>query len=193
MNVVLVMFRDGERREFPLEEEETVIGRRQDCGLRVPTADVSRRHCIIDTAGRQPEVQDLESANGTFVNGKRVENATLNPGDRLKVGPAVFVVQIDGEPAEISEEDIQSDLVESEESDSPTTATVASPPKPEPKPKSAPKQPAQDDDDDDDVIMDLSEEDLFEVDDDDDDDPISAMEAILDDEDEDEDEDTKKQ
>ena len=175
MKVVLVMFRDGQRREFPIEGEEIVIGRRQDCGLRVQTGDVSRRHCMIEVNAGAVEIQDLESANGTFVNGKRVEHATLTAGDKVKVGPVTFIIQIDGEPENISAEHVGDSAVDLEGSDAPTTATR----------KTEPKGGT---DDDDDVIMDLSEEDLFDTgdDDDDDDDPLTEMESILDDEDEDE-------
>lgn len=177
MKVVLVMFRDGQRREFPIEGEEVVIGRRQDCGLRVQTGDVSRRHCMIEINANEVEIQDLESANGTFVNGKRVEQATLTAGDKVKVGPVTFVVQIDGEPENISAEHVGDSAVDLEDTDAPTTATR----KTEPKSKKS-----SGDEDEDDVIMDLSEEDLFDTGDDDDDDPLTEMESILDDEDEDE-------
>jgi pSer/pThr/pTyr-binding forkhead associated (FHA) protein len=101
MRVVLVMFKDGQRREFPLRGTRTVLGRAHDCDLRIPTRDVSRRHCEIEISSAAAIVRDLGSSNGTYVNGRRVAEATLNPGDRLTVGPVVFVLQIDGKPAEI--------------------------------------------------------------------------------------------
>lgn len=101
MNVVLVMFKDDKRRDFPLSEETAVLGRRQDCALRIPTRDVSRQHCELVQQGGQLTVKDLGSSNGTYVNGKRVAEAELHPGDHLKIGPVTFTVQIDGEPADI--------------------------------------------------------------------------------------------
>lgn len=106
MDVVLVMFKDKQRREFPLQGERTVLGRRQDCDLRVPTKDVSRQHCAVEVEGDKLVVKDLGSANGTFVNGKRVAEQALKPGDRVRVGPVTFVVQIEGKPAEISPKDL---------------------------------------------------------------------------------------
>ena len=107
MDVVLVMFKDGERREFPVSEKRTILGRRQDCHLRIPTRDVSRRHCEIAPGEKRSEliVRDLGSSNGTYVNGKRVAEAILKPGDRLTVGPVTFVIQIDGKPADIKPQD----------------------------------------------------------------------------------------
>jgi pSer/pThr/pTyr-binding forkhead associated (FHA) protein len=105
MNAVLVMFWKGEKREFPLKDGATVIGRRQDCQLRVPTQDVSRQHCEIRVERNTLTVRDLGSANGTYVNGKRIAEQKLAPGDRLGIGPVVFIVQINGAPARIKPED----------------------------------------------------------------------------------------
>ncbi len=107
MQVILVMFKDGQRREFPLSAEKTVLGRRPDCGLRIPTRDVSRQHCALHIQGNSLIVKDLGSSNGTYVNGRRVAETKLRAGDRLQVGPVVFVVQVDGKPAKITPADAQ--------------------------------------------------------------------------------------
>ncbi|NUQ50905.1 MAG: FHA domain-containing protein, partial [Phycisphaerae bacterium] len=99
MKVVLVKFRGDQRRDFALGPDKTVVGRATECTLRVPARDVSRRHCEIEVAGGRVLVRDLGSSNGTFLNGKRITEAQLNPGDRLTIGPVTFVVQIDGKPA----------------------------------------------------------------------------------------------
>jgi len=101
MQAVLVMFRaDGERRSFSITRDMTVIGRREDCDLRVPLGDVSRKHCRLVRDGDTLKVEDLGSSNGTFLNARRVQEALLSPGDSIQVGPVVFVLQIDGEPAD---------------------------------------------------------------------------------------------
>src|SRR6266550_2352909 len=101
MQVVLVMFRqDGERRSFSISRDVTVIGRREDCDFRIPLGEISRKHCRLIKNGEVVKVEDLGSSNGAFCNGLRVQEADLNPGDTLQVGPAVFVVQIDGTPDE---------------------------------------------------------------------------------------------
>ena len=48
------------------------------------------------------KVKDLGSSNGTYINNGRVEEAPLQAGDRLAVGPIVFTVQVDGMPSEIA-------------------------------------------------------------------------------------------
>src|SRR5439155_12355489 len=101
MQVVLVMFRpDGQRRSFAISRDVTVIGRREDCDFRIPLGEISRKHCRLIKNGEVVKVEDLGSSNGTFCNGLRVQEADLNPGDTLQVGPAVFVVQVDGTPNE---------------------------------------------------------------------------------------------
>lgn len=117
MEIVLVMFRDGERREFPLAADETIIGRRQDCGLRIPTKDVSRQHCVLLVEGESLTVKDLGSSNGTFVNDKRIAETELDAGDCLKVGPVTFVVQIDGLPPVIKPEDVAAPVSDSAQLD----------------------------------------------------------------------------
>lgn len=126
MQVVLVMFRaDGQRRSFSVVRESTIVGRREDCDLRIPLAEVSRKHCRLirdDTAVR---VEDMGSSNGTFHNEQRVQEATLAPGDTLRVGPVTFMVQIDGVPAD---EEMQPAIPQAaEETPAPAHADHAAP------------------------------------------------------------------
>ena len=95
------MFRsDGERRSFSIARDMTVIGRREDCDLRIPLGEVSRKHCRLVRDGDSLKVEDLGSSNGTFLNGQRVQEGQLSPGDSIQVGPVVFVLQVDGVPAD---------------------------------------------------------------------------------------------
>lgn len=101
MQSVLVMFRsDGDRRSFSLTRDITVVGRREDCDLRIPLGEVSRKHCRLVRDGDVFRLEDLGSSNGTYHNGQRVQEVSLSPGDSIQVGPVVFVLQIDGVPAE---------------------------------------------------------------------------------------------
>ena len=103
MDATLVMFKEnGERRDFALLKETTAVGRGQDCDLRIPLAGISRNHCQFIISGTKVLVQDAGSRNGTFVNNQQVSGATaLSAGDGVAIGPAVFTLQIDGQPAEI--------------------------------------------------------------------------------------------
>lgn len=96
------MFRtDGERRSFSITRDMTVVGRREDCDLRIPLGDISRKHCRFVRDGDTLRIEDLGSSNGTYHNGTRVDKeAILQPGDSIQVGPVVFVLQVDGHPAD---------------------------------------------------------------------------------------------
>jgi predicted component of type VI protein secretion system len=101
MQVILVMFRsDGKRRSFSIVRDITVLGRREDCDLRIPLGDISRKHARFIRSGDRLRLEDLGSSNGTFCNGERITSIELQPGDTVVVGPVTFVVQIDGVPVD---------------------------------------------------------------------------------------------
>lgn len=102
MNVNLVLFKkNGTRKDFSLPSTVTVVGRRQDCDLCVPLMVISRRHCELNMDQGQLKVRDLGSRNGTFLNDRKIEEETVNPGDKLQIGPLCFIAQIEGKPEAI--------------------------------------------------------------------------------------------
>jgi pSer/pThr/pTyr-binding forkhead associated (FHA) protein len=68
------------------------IGRSPGAEFVVDAAMVSRLHCRLTAGATELQVVDLESTNGTFVNGQRVAQASLKEGDRLGVGRVELVV-----------------------------------------------------------------------------------------------------
>lgn len=101
-NLALAMFKsDGTRRDFPLVKDRVVIGRKVNCDLRIPLTAVSRQHCEITVLDGQVTVKDLGSSNGTYHNEIRIQEAMLDAGDELAVGPVVFTLIVDGQPADI--------------------------------------------------------------------------------------------
>jgi len=102
MAVNLVFFsKHGDTKKIPIKEGITILGRRPDCDVRIPVLYVSRKHCRIVRRQDKTLVQDLGSANGTFLNRERVMEAPLSAGDRIAVGPVTFTVEIDGQPGTI--------------------------------------------------------------------------------------------
>lgn len=98
----LIMFRaNGERRELSLNGDRTLIGRRNDCDIRIPLTEVSRHHSELRIENDKVHIKDLGSSNGTFVNNKRVQTSALNPGDHVIIGPVVFTLQVNGEPKDV--------------------------------------------------------------------------------------------
>lgn len=107
MEAALVHVRsDGKQQPVPLRAGKILIGRQEDCQLRIPSAQVSRHHCEVVTGGSGVRIRDLGSSNGTYVNGQKVEEAELEAGDVLALGSMLFVVRIDGNPASIDPEEL---------------------------------------------------------------------------------------
>jgi pSer/pThr/pTyr-binding forkhead associated (FHA) protein len=63
-----------------------VCGRHSEADLRLPLADVSRRHCRFEFTATGWQVTDLGSLNGVYVNGQRTTQANLAEGDVLRIG-----------------------------------------------------------------------------------------------------------
>ena len=103
MDVNLVLFKNnGSQKVVPLPSKVTIIGRRQDCDLRIPLMPVSRRNCHLILHNKTLKIRDLGSRNGTFLNGKRIEEATAQAGDNITIGPLTFAIQINGQPKEFA-------------------------------------------------------------------------------------------
>ena len=68
------------------------IGRSPGAQFIVDAALVSRVHCRLSAGASELQVDDLDSTNGTFVNGQRVKRSSLKEGDRLGVGRVELVI-----------------------------------------------------------------------------------------------------
>jgi hypothetical protein len=72
----------------PLEGGRITLGRSSGCQLVLGDATVSRRHAALVVRDRAWRIVDLGSSNGTWVNGRRVVEAEVHPGDELRLGAA---------------------------------------------------------------------------------------------------------
>jgi ABC transport system ATP-binding/permease protein len=91
------LLKTGDEAEAPfvfriLPGSIKTMGRSRGAEFFVDAALVSRLHCRLTAGATELVVDDLESTNGTFVNGHRVAHAVLKEGDRLGVGRVEFVV-----------------------------------------------------------------------------------------------------
>ena len=78
--------------QFYALRTETVIGRDSGCDISIENSMLSRRHAKLIIDNGRLRVLDLKSANGTFINGERVEQGFASPGDRLRFDEQEFVV-----------------------------------------------------------------------------------------------------
>jgi pSer/pThr/pTyr-binding forkhead associated (FHA) protein len=102
MDVTLILSTKGRTRRFHLQHDMTVIGRQHGTTLRIPSAEVSRRHCVLRKEDGCLTVEDLESRNGTFLNGAPISaKEIVRPGDRLRIGPVTFLVEYEVSAADV--------------------------------------------------------------------------------------------
>lgn len=83
-------FADGKQGEFPLAER-TSLGRHPNNTLRLVDREVSKEHCVIERVGATFLLRDLNSSNGTFVNGRKVRELRLRDGDEIALGNSRLV------------------------------------------------------------------------------------------------------
>lgn len=82
---------DGAAHEFVLDRALT-IGRSNDCAIVLPTPRASRHHAVMAPSGQGAIITDQGSGNGTFVNGERVTEWSLNPGDTITIGDVQLTI-----------------------------------------------------------------------------------------------------
>ena len=77
-----------------LSRDLTVVGRKEDCDLRLDHKSISKFHCVIVKMENTLLIRDLGSTNGTVVNGKKIRRATLKNNDCLNIANLPFRIQI---------------------------------------------------------------------------------------------------
>lgn len=80
---------DSRGKRIPIKDG-FVVGRVAGCDLVIADTKASRRHARIVVQGSVAEVEDLESANGTLLNGKPVQRRVLRAGDEITIGTTVL-------------------------------------------------------------------------------------------------------
>ena len=87
-------------RSHELKVDKTTIGRVDDNTFPIAEPSVSSHHCEIYLRGADVVVNDLNSTNGTFINGNQITGeAVLKPGQTLKLGQIELKLEVEGAPA----------------------------------------------------------------------------------------------
>src|SRR5216684_6486123 len=80
----------------------TLVGRKEECDLRLDHKSVSKMHCVIVKTDGLLLLRDLGSTNGTRVNGHRVRRAALLPNDQVSIANYKFRVHLGPESAAVA-------------------------------------------------------------------------------------------
>jgi pSer/pThr/pTyr-binding forkhead associated (FHA) protein len=87
--IITPLLKDISGNEYRLTKSVTNIGRGADADIQISDTGASRLHCAI-VLGSQVIVRDLDSTNGTTVDGKRITEAPLSDGSIIKLGNTTF-------------------------------------------------------------------------------------------------------
>ncbi len=82
---------------IPLSEGDVTIGREASNGIAITDPSVSRKHCLVSGREGRFRVRDLESRNGTLVNGAGIEEQWLQHGDEIAAGDSSFLFLLEDE------------------------------------------------------------------------------------------------
>jgi hypothetical protein len=86
-------------RTHELKADKTTIGRVEDNAFQIAEASISSHHCEVLLRGNDVVIKDLDSTNGTFVNGEKVSETVLKPGQTLRLGQVELRLEVEGMPA----------------------------------------------------------------------------------------------
>ncbi|MGE0710965.1 MAG: FHA domain-containing protein [Planctomycetota bacterium] len=100
------------RHEFADDAERVRIGRSPECEVTIDNLGVSRTHCEIVQKPGYFRLKDMESGNGTFVNGARVTTYNLNHGDVISLGKFTLRFEAEDQPDPLAESDAAMPIVE---------------------------------------------------------------------------------
>jgi pSer/pThr/pTyr-binding forkhead associated (FHA) protein len=82
-------------RSHELKVDKTTVGRLEDNTFQIPEASVSSHHCEVLLQGSEVKIKDLDSTNGTFINGEKISEAVLKPGQTLRLGQVELRLESD--------------------------------------------------------------------------------------------------
>ena len=85
-------------RSHELKVDKTTIGRVDDNTFPIAEASVSSHHCEVLLRGSDVVIHDLNSTNGTFINGEKITESVLKPGQTLRLGQVELRLEAEGAP-----------------------------------------------------------------------------------------------
>lgn len=99
-NTELLIWQEGDliKEQWVLSDNEILIGRDEQCQIKLPSRWISRVHVRLTRKGDRFEVEDAGSKNGLYINGERVyKSQVLEDGDKLQLAPGLDLIFVDSE------------------------------------------------------------------------------------------------
>lgn len=91
---VVISINGNELHRYSFSESEILIGRSPECDVLLDNAGVSRTHAKVLRQGNRVQIVDLNSGNGTFLNGQWVTDAFVNNGDTVGIGKFTLTLKV---------------------------------------------------------------------------------------------------
>jgi|ERR1022692_1124114 pSer/pThr/pTyr-binding forkhead associated (FHA) protein len=86
MAKLVVLSPEQKGRSYELKVDKTTIGRVEDNTFQITESSVSSHHCEVLLRGSDVVIKDLNSTNGSFINGEKISESVLKPGQTLRLG-----------------------------------------------------------------------------------------------------------
>ena len=90
---LVLVSREAPEIRFNIAKVSSLIGRNPACDITISHPSISRQHCLLQITDRGLHVKDLDTVNGTTVNGIALKEGYINAGDKLTIGRVPFVLE----------------------------------------------------------------------------------------------------
>ena len=96
---IIIKFKDAVVKELKTDQKEIVIGRDSSCDIQIDNIAISREHARIVQGPNDCLVEDLNSSNGIFINGRKINKKFLKTGDEIVIGKYTLNILLEADPA----------------------------------------------------------------------------------------------
>jgi pSer/pThr/pTyr-binding forkhead associated (FHA) protein len=107
----LVIVTQGMTGSHELHVDRTTIGRVDDNTFQITDPSVSSHHCEVHLRGGEIVIRDLNSTNGTYINGEQITESVFKPGQTLKLGNVELRLEAEGQAAASAKKRVDSTMV----------------------------------------------------------------------------------
>src|SRR5271155_5765947 len=98
MAKLVILNQDMTGRTHELNVDRTTVGRVEDNTFQIADPSVSNHHCEVHLRGSEVLIRDLNSTNGSFINGEKIAESILKPGQTLRLGQIELKLEAAGAP-----------------------------------------------------------------------------------------------